>query len=44
VLGNQWSAWVYDRAHTYAPAWWVYAGLLAATVPGTLRLRRAARG
>ncbi len=44
VLGNQWSAWVYDRFHTYLPAWWIYAALLVATVPGAVRLRRLAPG
>jgi hypothetical protein len=41
LLGNQWSAWVFDTAGSYAGAWRVYTALLAATLPPVLWLRGA---
>jgi hypothetical protein len=41
VLGNQWSAWMFDRFQSYVPAWQVYTGLMVATIGGAAWLQRA---
>lgn len=41
LIGNQWSAWMFDQFHSYAIAWQVYTGLLVCALPGTLWLLRA---
>lgn len=33
LLGNQWSAWVFDRSGSYVPAWQTYAALMATSIP-----------
>jgi MFS family permease len=41
VLGNQWSAWMFDQTHSYVPAWQVYTGMMVVTAAATVWLRRA---
>lgn len=40
VLGNQWSAWIFDRSGSYVPAWQAYTGLMVATIFAAVWLRR----
>jgi MFS family permease len=41
VLGNQWAAWMFDRFHSYVPAWQAYSGLMLVAVAGAAWIRRA---
>jgi MFS family permease len=41
LIGNQWSAWMFDRLHTYVPAWQVFTGLLVLVLPLAIWVRRA---
>jgi MFS family permease len=41
VVGNQWSAWMFDRFHSYVPAWQAYTGLMGGALLATAWLRRA---
>lgn len=41
LVGNQWSAWVFDTAGSYAGAWRVYTALMVAALPPVLWLRVA---
>ncbi len=41
VLGNQWAAWMFDRFHSYVPAWQACTGLMVATLGAAAWLRRA---
>jgi MFS family permease len=44
LLGNQWSAWMFDRFGSYVPAWQAYAGLMVCTlVPVTWLWQRGDR-
>jgi MFS family permease len=41
MLGNQWSAWVFDVVGSYLPVWWGYALLMLVTLVPVELLRRA---
>jgi MFS family permease len=41
MLGNQWSAWVFDVVGSYVPVWWGYALLMLVTLLPVELLRRA---
>jgi MFS family permease len=41
VLGNQWAAWMFDRFHSYVPAWQAYTALMLATIGAAAWLQRA---
>ena len=41
VLGNQWAAWMFDRFHSYVPAWQAYSALMLVAVAGAVWIRRA---
>lgn len=41
LLGNQWSAWVFDRTGSYVPAWQGYALLMTTAIPAVWWLWRA---
>lgn len=43
LLGNQWSAWVFDHTGSYVPAWQGYAVLMATSIPATWWLWRSRR-
>jgi hypothetical protein len=43
ILGNQFTAWVFDTFHSYVPAWQVYTALMACALVPVVRLRRGAR-
>lgn len=41
LIGNQWSAWMFDTFGTYRIAWQVYSGLMLLAIPPVLWLKRA---
>jgi hypothetical protein len=42
VLGNQWSAWMFDRFQSYVPAWQVYSALMLVAIGAAGWLRAQA--
>ncbi len=41
LLGNQWSAWMFDTFGSYVPAWQAYSVLMLVTIAPVVWLRRA---
>src|SRR4030095_2552837 len=41
VLGNQWAAWMFDRFHSYVPAWQASSALMLLAFAGAVWIRRA---
>ncbi len=41
LIGNQWSAWMFDVFGSYRPAWQIYSGMMLLTIAPVLWLRRA---
>jgi hypothetical protein len=42
TIGNQFTAWTFDKSRSYRPAWQVYTALLICALVPVVRLRRHA--